>query len=127
MASLSNYGLAAVLNALLRQQSYTATSAYVALYSSDPGMTDTGTEISGAGYARMPVTFGAPVAGVCSNTAAVIFPTAIGDWGNVTHAGIRDALTGGHLLFHGILDFPETVLANDAFEFKIGEIVCTLA
>ncbi len=127
MPSLSSYGLAAVINALLRQQSYTATSVYLALYVTDPGAGDTGTEVSGSGYARMPIVFSAPVSGVTSNSNAIIFPAAITDWGVIGFAGIRDAATGGYLLFHGPLNATETVLANDALEFGVGEIVCTLA
>ncbi len=98
MAEMSNYLENALINATLRNTSYTSPAAvYVGLYTSDPGEGNTGTEVSGGSYARTAVTFGSPSNGVSTNSASVTFPTATGTWGTVTHVGILDATTSGNL------------------------------
>ena len=127
-AALSNYGRQLVMNALLRGTSFTAPSTvYLAMYLTDPTSADTGTEVTAGDYHRMPITLSSPTTGgVCSNVGIITFPTATVDWTTVTHAGIRDAFTGGHLLFHGALSSPITINAGDALEFLAGQITCTL-
>ena len=128
MAEMSNYLEGALINAVLRNTAYTSpTTVYLALYTSDPTDADTGTEVSGNGYARQAITFGAPSNGVTTNSAAIEFPQATGSWGTVTHVGIRDALTTGNLLFHTPLDASKTIATGDVFRVAIGSLSVTLA
>ena len=127
MAALSTYGRQLVMNALLRGQSISGISAFLALYTSDPTDADIGTEVSGGNYARMPIGFSVPVDGATANAALITFPTATSAWGTAAYAGIRDASTGGHLLFHGPLTISEPIGTGDALEFLAGQITCTLA
>lgn len=127
MAEMSNYLENALINATLRNTSYTSpTTVYVALYTTDPTDADTGTEVSGGSYARQSVTFGAPSNGVSTNTASVTFPTATGNWGTITHIGLRDALTTGNLLYHTPLDASKTVNTSDVFTIATGNLSVTL-
>jgi len=128
MAEMSNYLENALINATLRNTSYTSpTTVYLGLYTSDPTDADSGTEVTGNGYARQAITFGAPSNGVTSNTAAIEFPQATGSWGTVTHIGIEDALTGGNLLYHSPLDASKTIATGDVFRVAIGSLSVTLA
>jgi hypothetical protein len=128
MANFSNYLENALINATLRNTSYTTpTTVYVALYSSDPTDSDTGTEITGGSYARTVVTFGAPSNGVSTNNADVTFPTATGTWGTVSHVGVRDASTAGNLLYHASLATSKTVSSGDIFKITAGNLSVTLA
>jgi hypothetical protein len=127
MAEMSNYLENALINATLRNTSYTSpTTVYVALYTTDPTDADTGTEVSGGSYARQAVTFGSPSNGVSTNSASVTFPTASGNWGTVTHIGIRDASTAGNLLYHTPLDTAKTVNSSDVFTISSGNLSVTL-
>lgn len=127
MAEMSNYLENALINATLRNTSYTSpTTTYVALYTTDPTDADTGTEVSGGSYARQAVTFGAPSNGVTTNSASVTFPTATGNWGTITHIGIRDASTAGNLLYHTPLDTSKTVNTSDVFTISSGNLSVTL-
>jgi len=127
MAEMSNYLENALINATLRNTSYTSpTTVYVALYTTDPTDADTGTECSGGSYARQAVTFGSPSNGVSTNSASVTFPTASGNWGTVTHIGIRDASTAGNLLYHTPLDTAKTVNSSDVFTISSGNLSVTL-
>lgn len=127
MAEMSNYLENALINATLRNTSYTSpTTTYVALYTTDPTDADTGTEVSGGSYARQAVTFGAPSNGVTTNSASVTFPTASGNWGTITHIGIRDASTAGNLLYHTPLDTSKTVNTSDVFTISSGNLSVTL-
>ena len=128
MAEMSNYLENALINATLRNTSYTSpTTVYLALYTTDPTDADTGTECSGTSYARQAITFGAPSNGVSTNSAAIEFPQAGGSWGTITHIGIRDALTTGNLLYHTPLDASKTIATGDVFRVAIGSLSVTLA
>lgn len=128
MAEMSNYLENALINATLRNTSYTSPSVvYLGLYTSDPTDADTGTEVSGGSYARQAITFGAPSNGVTTNTAAIEFPQATGNWGTVGWIGIEDALSGGNLLYHSPLDASKTIASGDIFKIAIGSLSVTLA
>ena len=127
MAEFSNYLENALINAVLRNTSYTSpTTVYLALYTTDPTDADTGTECSGSGYARQAITFSSPSNGVTSNSSAIEFAQAGNSWGTITHIGIRDALTTGNLLFHTPLDASKTIATGDVFRVAAGSLSVTL-
>lgn len=128
MAELSNYLENAIINATLRNTTYTSpATVYVALFTSDPTDAGSGTEVSGGSYARTAVTFGAPSNGVTTNSAAVEFPQATGNWGTVGWIGIHDAATSGNLLYHTALDASKTIDTGDIFKISTGNLSVTLA
>jgi hypothetical protein len=128
MAAMSNYLENALINATLRNTTYTSpATVYVALYTSDPTDANTGTECTGASYARESMAFGAPSNGVSTNSSAVEFDQATGSWGTVTHFGILDALTTGNLLYHGALTSSKVIENGDVFKFASAAVSVTLA
>lgn len=128
MAEMSNYLEAALINATLRNTSYTSpTTVYVALFTSDPTDAGSGTEVSGGSYARVAVTFGAPSNGVSTNSANVEFPVCTSSWGTITHIGIMDALTTGNLLYHTALTTSKVIDVDDIFRITTGNLSVTLA
>lgn len=128
MAEMSNYLENALINATLRNTSYTSpATVYVGLYTSDPTDANTGTEVSGGSYARTSVTFGAPSNGASLNSSAVEFPQATGTWGTVGWIGILDAATSGNLLYHTALDVSKTISTGDIFKIAIGSLSVTLS
>jgi hypothetical protein len=128
MAEMSNYLENALINATLRNTSYTSpTTVYVGLYTSDPTDANTGTEVSGGSYARASATFGAPSNGTSTNSAAVEFPQATGSWGTVGWIGLLDASTSGNLLYHTALDVSKTIDSGDIFKIAIGSLSVNLS
>jgi hypothetical protein len=128
MAEFSNYLENALINATLRNTSYTSpATVYIGLYTSDPTDANTGTEVSGGSYTRTAVTMGAPSNGVSTNSAAVEFPQASGSWGTVGWIGILDATSAGNLLYHTPLDTSKTISSGDIFKIAIGGLSVTLA
>ena len=128
MAEMSNYLENALINATLRNTSYTSpATVYMGLYTSDPTDANTGTEVSGGSYTRTAVTMGAPSNGVSTNSAAVEFPQASGSWGTVGWIGILDASSSGNLLYHTALDTSKTISSGDIFKIAIGGLSVTLA
>jgi hypothetical protein len=128
MAEMSNFLENALINATLRNTTYTSVATvYVSLWTSDPTDAGSGTEVSGGSYARTAVTFGAPSNGVSLNSADVTFPTATGSWGVVGWIGINDASTGGNLLYHSPLDTSKTIDSGDIFKISTGNLSVTLA
>jgi len=128
MAEMSTYLENALINATLRNTSYTSPSTvYMGLYTSDPTDANTGTEVSGGSYTRTAVTMGSPTDGVSTNSAAVEFPQASGSWGTVGWIGILDASSSGNLLYHTALDTSKTISSGDIFKIAIGGLSVTLA
>lgn len=128
MAEMSTYLEDALINATLRNTSYTSpATVYLGLYTSDPTDANTGTEVSGGSYARQSITFGAPSNGASTNSAAIEFPQATANWGTVTHIGILDASTSGNLLYHTALDESKVINNGDIFKITTGNLSVTLA
>ena len=125
---MSNYLENALINATLRNTSYTSpTTVYAALFTSDPTDAGSGTEVSGGSYARKAMTFGSPSNGASTNSSAVEFDQATGDWGTITHFGIYDASTSGNLLYHGALTTSKVIETGDVFKFATSSVSITLA
>ena len=128
MAEMSNFLENALINATLRNTTYTSVATvYVSLWTSDPTDAGSGTEVSGGSYARTAVTFAAPSNGVTTNSADVTFPTATASWGVVGWIGINDAATSGNLLYHTALDTAKAIDSGDIFKISTGNLSVTLA
>jgi len=128
MAEMSNYLENALVNATLRNTTYTSpATVYVSLWTSDPTDAGSGNEVSGGSYARTSVTFGAPSNGASLNSSAVEFPQATASWGTVGWIGINDNSTGGNLLYHSPLTTSKTIDTGDIFKIAIGSLSVTLS
>jgi hypothetical protein len=128
MAAMSNYLENALINATLRNTTFTSpATVYAGLFTSDPTDAGSGTEVSGGSYARKAMTFGAPSNGASVNSSAVEFDQATGDWGTITHFAIFDALTTGNMLYHGALTASKTIETGDVFKFATSSVSVTLA
>lgn len=98
---------------------------HVQLHIGEPGAA--GTTNKATELTRKPVTFGAPVGGVMSNTAQVQW-TNIAGAQDATHFSIFDSLGDGT----GVFKFSGTVAANaylagDTYTAAIGAITLTIA
>jgi len=126
MSSFSDYTENAVLNHVFRNTALTSPAAvYLALYTVTPTDAGGGTQVTGGGYARQAITFGAPSGGSISNTSAVSFTASGASFGDIVAVGIFDASTGGNLLaWDGIT--TATVGDGDTINFAIGNITVTL-
>ena len=135
MSALSDYLEAKYLDHTYNGVSFTPpTGVHIALYTSAPTDADTGTEVSGGGYARVlvnPSGGGAPEFNVAvtdgdgklvDNADSITFPTATAAWGTITHFGAKDAATGGNLLHHGALDEPQVVNTGGTLKIAAGDL-----
>lgn len=119
--SFSNYLENKVLDHVFGGVAYTAPATlYVGLFTSSPGETGSGSEVSGGSYARQTIAF-TVTGSQASNTAAVEFPTATASWGTITFAAIYDALSGGNLLAYGALTTSKTIDNGDVFRIPAGD------
>jgi hypothetical protein len=116
---------AMVLNHFFRNNSQTAPAThFIALYTVAPNDGGGGTEVSGGGYARQAVTFGAPSGGSptsVTNTAQVQFPVATANWGTIVAAAIFTASTGGTFLGWGSLQTSKAINTGDQAVFNAGD------
>lgn len=137
MAAASDYLEKKVLDHVLANTSFTSpTTVYLALFT-DGGLLEAGTlndEVSGTGYVRKEITFGAAAdisgATTSKNTTDVTFPAAgSGGWGTITHVAIMDSATvgSGNVLFHGQAAAPKLIEEDDIFQVTTGNFAVTLA
>lgn len=105
-----------ILDHVLRNTSYTSpTTVYLALYTSNPGEDNSGTEVTGGSYARQAISFAAASSGSSTTSGDVTFtgvPAA-----TITHIGILDASTSGNLLYFG--ELTSSITANSGSEVTI--------
>ena len=128
MSQISNYLENNLINLTLRNVAYTpATTIYVALFLSDPTDAGTGTECSAASYARQTISFSASSNGTTANTNEILFSSATTDWGNITHAALYDASTGGNLLYYSPLTTSKSIAVGDIFRIAIGNLTVQLS
>jgi len=128
MAAMSDFLENALINATLRNTTYTSPAVvYVGLFTADPTDANVGTEVTGGSYARESASFAAPSNGSSTTDADITFPTATGNWGTVTHFGIYDAATTGNLLYHGVLNNSKTIQTGDILKIEAGNLTVTLA
>jgi len=100
MPGLTDFGELAVLDEIYNAGTGTfpAADPFVALHSADPGDTGATAELTGGGYARQQVAFGAAAAGTLSNTGAITWSVPAG---NVVAWSVWDAVTAGNCLQTG--------------------------
>ena len=85
-------------------------------------------EPAGGSYAREIIVFGnAPTyndtdGAEISNTADVIFTTATGSWGNITHGFISDAVSGGNVLHKWAWPVSKTISSGDVYLIATGDV-----
>ena len=128
MSAMSDYLENKVLDHILGTTAYTMpTTVYVGLATASFADDNSGTELSGSGYARQSAAFDAAVSGTADNTATIEFPAATGSWGSVSHFGIFDALTGGNLLIHGSFTTAKTIAQGDILRISAGDLDITAA
>lgn len=132
MADLSNYMKGAISDYFFRpgvaaptRPSSLVMSLWSAVTDADAG---TGTELSGNGYARATVTWGAVSlpSGLLASNFTATFPTATADWAAATHYGVHDQL-GNLLQSLTALNSPQTVLSGSHAEAAAGALTITLS
>lgn len=124
--SFSNYLENKVLLHVFGATSYTApTTIYVGLYTSDPGETGAGTEVSGGSYARQSAAF-TVTGNLATNTSAIEFPTATTSWGTVTYVAVLDASTSGNVLASAALTASKTIGSGDVLRINAGDLDISL-
>lgn len=122
LAVKSTYLRQAVIKAALGEATFpTITNVYLALYQTDPTIADVGSEVSGGSYARQQLSFANASGGAKVSNTSETFSSMPAS--TVTHWGIRDASSGGNLLYFGAFDLPIALNATDNLPINSGDIV----
>lgn len=128
MSAMSDYLENKVLDHVLGTTSYTIPSqVYLGLSTGSFADDNSGTELSGSGYARVAADFSAAASGTTDNSAAIEFSAATGSWGSVSHFGLFDAASGGNLLIHGAFTTAKTIASGDILKVPAGDLDVTAA
>ena len=129
MSAMSDYLELKILDHITGRTAYTKPSAvYLGLSTGD--FTDTGSgssELSGSNYSRVSVAFDAAASGATSNTSAIDFAAASGNWGTVSHWALFDAATSGNALITGSFSASKTIETNDVLRIAAGDLDLTAA
>ena len=131
--NMTDYLEIKLLDHTLGVGAFTMPTAYIALFTADPGETgDLTNEVpAAAAYARVEIStkFSAATNETSANTTEISFPQATGAWGIVTHIGIMDGTTqgAGNMLYHGQLTASKDVGNGDTFKIAVGDLSITLA
>ena len=105
-------------------------TTYLALFQTNPLATGSGTEVSYAGYARQPITFGAAaINGAVAekkNTTLLEFGTVPSTTGqSAAYAAIMSALTGGNVIYYGPLGASYSLIMGVKPTVPIGSLTVT--
>jgi hypothetical protein len=105
-------------------------TVYIALYTSMPTPSTSGTEVAGGSYVRVAVTnnltnFPAASGKTKSNGTAITFPQATASWGAVVGVAVVDASTAGNILMFAQFASPRTVAINDTPSFNTNQLTFT--
>lgn len=127
MSSFTDYLEAAILNHVFRNVALTSPATIrVALFTVAPTEAGGGTEVTGAGYARQPITFGAPSGGQIANTGAVTFTASGGSFGTIAGAAIFDAASGGNMLAYRAVSTSGPINDGDSVNIAVGQFTISL-
>lgn len=135
--ALTDYAENKIVDDLFRTTAYTKpTTVYVGLVLQSAGCSDSaaGTEVSGGSYARVAISKGdaswkgthasvtgasSGTGGTISNAAAVTFPAATADWGNVGYFAIYDASTAGNQIICSAMTAQRNITTGSTPAFAI--------
>lgn len=101
-------------------------TVFVSLHTGDPGTTGA-SEVTGGSYARESAAFTQtgdnPT--TASNNGVIQFTQATALWGDVSHFGIWDAVSGGNFLAGAAVDVTKEVDVGDIARWEIGTLDVT--
>jgi len=103
---------------------------YLALSTADPTETGAGISEPSGMYARQGIslneTANEPTGIVVSNPNAVVYGPATGNWGNISHMAIYDAVTGGNMVAYGPVAVQRNVVSGDAYAVSTNSLALTI-
>jgi hypothetical protein len=137
MSAFSDYLEEALLEHIFHGVDYSApTTLYLALFTSDPGDDNSGTELADSAYVRQdPADGGAIEDGwdavedsndgegrQVKNANSIEFPPIADGDVTISHWGLFDAEDGGNLLYHGAFDEPRDLKTDDVVSVSAGSL-----
>lgn len=119
--ALTNYGENALTDYLVTGSGL----KHLALFSTAVTDAGTGTELSGAWYARKPVAFTAAVDGTVANSANIDFGEVTTDDAAVNSWALFDAATDGNPWVYGAFTTAKTASVGTNILIQSGDIIIT--
>lgn len=94
--------------------------AYLALFTTDPTINATGTEVVGGSYARQSISWGTEANGRIPSNAITSFTNMPAT--TVTHWAVYDASTSGNMLYYGSFEVPIVRTAGQTLAIASGNV-----
>jgi len=105
-----------------------ASTYYLALYTTDPGTTGASGEVTGGSYARQSFTFATAVSGSQASNSVVNFVGMPAEASGVPYFGIWSAATGGTYIAGGATSgLSSAISAGATISFASGAITNTIS
>lgn len=124
--SATSYARQKIVDDLTGVAPYAPPTLYLSAHTADPGAAGSHVnEVSGSGYARVPlagVMGAADSSGISVNTTVITFGPATADWGTITHLGIEDAASGGNMICPGAPTMPRTITTGQPLQIPVGQL-----
>ena len=100
---------------------------YIGLHSGDPGASGQANELSGNGYARVPVAANGwtqnASTGLISNNTAILFANPTAAWADATWVTANSSSSGGNQVWRKALDNnPDAATPGNRIAFAIGQL-----
>lgn len=119
-----------LLDRMFRNQAFTVSANYLALFTVTPSDSAGGTEVSGGSYARKQINtpggaspaWNSESGGATDNANDANFTAPSGSWGTIVAAGILTASTGGTLLWWGDITDQAVSTETTTIGFPAGSL-----
>lgn len=123
LSTFSNYGWNQLLKVFRGVAPDVPTQFYWSCHSTASGRLAPGTELSGDGYARTPITFERVSDIKLWNPSDVTSAAATANWDDIVSFGLYDSLTGGNYWAYGNLVTPISVTASKALKILANKAI----
>lgn len=117
----SAYLRSRIVKHVLGLGAYTPPSnTYLALFTSDPTINNTGVEAVGGSYSRKLISWGTESGGTVPSSAIISYTNLPA--GTFSHWGIFDASSGGNLLYFFGFEIPIVRTAGQGFDIAVANL-----
>ncbi len=126
----SNFARDLILNAVTGGALTAPAGFFIGLSTADPLADASGLAEPTGNYARQSITFtetsNTSAGIIIGNNTASVFGPASTNWGNITHAAIFDAASGGNMIAYGPVAVQRNIVSGDAYGVPINSLALTV-
>lgn len=127
--NLTDHAENRILEHMTGKTAWAKPSIWIALYTTVPAETGSGTEVTGGGYARIATTasdWTTATNGQIANAVNFEWSIASANWGTVAGIALVDAATGGNVIMRGPAVSSKLIESGDTFRILAGSLILAM-